>query len=53
LLFYKATLKNGVFYKKKADTEGQSQPENQISSKPQQKIDEMFNIQNILNEKNN
>ena len=42
-----------LFYKKKADTEGQSQNENQISSKPQQKIEEMYNIQNLLNEKNN
>ena len=44
-------LKN--FYKKKIDTEGQSQNPNQLSSKPQSKIDEIYNIQNLLNEKNN
>ena len=44
-------LKN--FYKKKTDTEGQSQNPNQLSSKPQSKIDEIYNIQNLLNEKNN
>ena len=42
-----------LFYKKKAETEGQSQNEYPISSKPRQNMDEIFNIQNIINENNN
>ncbi len=40
-----------MFYKKKADTEGQSQNQNPISSKPEIKKDETNNIQNIINDK--
>ena len=40
------------FFKNKADTEDQIKTQNQLSSKPQSKIDEIYNIQNILNDKN-